>query len=96
MLSACFATLATHSGHDLRNQAEANRDCLGFPYGLQDYTAGILGGIKALVGAFGFSACTSWHISKRGTDRGGASSAEKFKLHHYRLLVCVQTQSELS
>src|SRR5712691_5701476 len=68
-LTACFATLAPHSGHNLGNQAHAHRngfslayDGITLTYGFQNHAPGILGRIKPTVGAFGWRACSFWHM----------------------------------
>jgi len=61
-LPARLAAFTAHSGHDLGDQRHADSDwLLGFPYGLQDYAAGVLNGIKSFL----CSTSAFWHRALR-------------------------------
>ena len=84
VLSASLSALSAHSGHDLRNKAQAHGNGFGFAYGLQNHAACVLDGIKSFW--FGcFCTCAFWHYgTKRCTLRRGPSREGNFKLTHYR------------
>ena len=71
-LAADLASLASHVSHDLLNQGKGN-GFSGF-YGLKNYAACILDGIKFCIGA-----CPLWHMPQACHETGGTSTSANFK-----------------
>jgi len=72
-LTPGFTAFSAHTGHNLGEQCPGDRHFLVLPYGLKNYAAGVLNGIKAAIRLLGFTTCAVWHTLQACHGSDGAS-----------------------